>query len=354
MSDYGGGPVYANQVYETLKAGASAEVSGEKVVLEAKPEAETQPVVTSQASGDYGRSTFYGAYGGNYTGASRGAAQINKIIIHTAQGSFGGTINWFKDSRAGSSAHYTVRSSDGFVGQSVREKDIAWHAGNWDYNRTSVGIEHEGYVSNSAWYTEAMYRSSARLTAYLAKKYRIPIDRQHIIGHNQVPYPNSHTDPGRYWNWTKYMNLVRSYAGGSTTNNVYKQVVDNSSSRFRVSRDWKVSSWSSQKYGRNYRYIRPQSGTGSAKYIFRFPSKGNYAVYAWWPANSGYNSRARYLIRTTSGWKVKVVNQRRNGKRWNYLGTYNMAAGNGSYIRLAKRSGRSGYIIADAVQIRKR
>ncbi len=165
------------------------------------------------ATPDYGRARWYGAYYGNYTRANRPSSnRINKVIIHVTQGSFSSAINWFKDSRAGVSAHYTVRSSDGFIGQSVQEKDIAWHAGNWTYNQTSIGIEHEGYVSNSSWFTDAMYRSSARLTAYLCKKYRIPIDRQHIIGHNQVPGA-THTDPGRYWNWTKYMNYVKSYAG---------------------------------------------------------------------------------------------------------------------------------------------
>ena len=35
-----------------------------------------------------------------------------------------------------------------------------------------------------------MYRSSAQLSAYLAIKYLIPIDRKHFIGHNEVPDPN--------------------------------------------------------------------------------------------------------------------------------------------------------------------
>jgi N-acetyl-anhydromuramyl-L-alanine amidase AmpD len=39
-----------------------------------------------------------------------------------------------------------VRSSDGFIGQSVVEKDIGYHAGTWPYNQTSIGIEHEGFV----------------------------------------------------------------------------------------------------------------------------------------------------------------------------------------------------------------
>ena len=44
-------------------------------------------------------------------------------------------------------------------------------------HRTSIGIEHEGFVDNPAWFTDAMYRSSAALTRYLCDKYGIPKDR---------------------------------------------------------------------------------------------------------------------------------------------------------------------------------
>ena len=69
-----------------------------------------------------------------------------------------------------------------------RRKDIAWHAGNWDVNTRSIGIEHEGFLAKGGtWYTEAMYRASARLVKYLAAKHDIPLDRAHILGHDNVP-----------------------------------------------------------------------------------------------------------------------------------------------------------------------
>lgn len=350
VTEYGDGPLYANQVYESLKNGASAEIStGEQVELAAQPEAEPKTLFTAQASADYGRATWYGTNGNNYTAASRGPSQINKVVVHVTQGSFSSAINWFRDPRAQASAHYTVRSKDGFVGQSVREKNIAWHAGNWTYNKTSVGIEHEGYVGNSSWFTDAMYRSSAKLTAYLCKKYRIPIDRKHIIGHNQVPGA-THTDPGRYWNWKKYMSYVRSYAGSGTK---YKQIVDNSSRRFVASPNWKRSSWNKQRYGKNYRYTTPKRIRDFAKFKVRIPRTAKYKVYARWPANRGYNSRTRFKIKTSGGWVRKVRNQRRNGGRWVYLGTYKMATGDRYYVQVSRYSTRRGYIIADAVMVKK-
>lgn len=174
------------------------------------------------ASGEYPNSTFYEASSYNYTVANRPSSNpIDKIIVHVTQGSWSGAINWFQDPRAQVSAHYTVRSSDGFIGQSVREKDIAWHAGNWSYNQTSIGIEHEGYVDDPSWFTSSMYRSSAQLAAYLCNKYGIPIDRTRIIGHNEVPDPYNpgqyggvghHTDPGSYWDWTTYIGYIKYYA----------------------------------------------------------------------------------------------------------------------------------------------
>ncbi len=317
--------------------------------------------------------TWYGAHSGNYTNASRpGSHPINKVVIHVTQGSFSSAINWFKDSRAGVSAHYTVRSNDGFVGQSVREEDIAYHAGNWSYNQTSIGIEHEGYVSNSSWFTEKMYRSSARLTAYLCKKYGIPIDRNHIIGHNEVPGA-THTDPGRYWNWTKYMSYVRSAAGASTNSQPaskanrdplprsgsrYSQIVgDSMKDRFRLSGSWVKSNYHSKTcYGRNYRVFKNPSRltVAKAKFKVKVPKTDRYEVYAWWPADPGYNSRTMFKIKTSSGWVKRKVDQRKSGGRWVSLGTHRLSAGDSFKIQISARSRNSGYVIADAVGIVRR
>ena len=361
VAEYGGGNLYANQVYETLESGVSGELSGgETMVLEAQPEAETEDTFSAQASGDYGRSTWYGAHGSNYTAANRGQSQINKVVIHVTQGSWAGALSWFRDSRANASAHYTVRSSDGKIGQSVREKSIGWHAGNWDYNKRSIGIEHEGYVSNSSWFTDSMYRSSARLTAHLAKKYNIAINRRNIIGHHEVPGCSGsgggagcHTDPGRYWNWDKYMRLVKGYAGSSTGKPAYKQTVDNASSRFSATGAWDTNTFSDQKYGESYRATKPGKKR-AARFKLKIPKKSQYVVKARWPSSSGYNNRTNYKIRTTSGWKRKVVSQRTNGGKWMRLGKFSMNPGDRVYVKVSSRTNGKGWIIADAVKVVRR
>ncbi len=140
---------------------------------------------------------------------------IRYIVIHTTQGSYASAINWFQNPAAHVSAHYVVRSSDGNIAQVVLQKDVAWHAGNRTYNEQGIGIEHEGFIDDASWYTDAMYKSSAALTRSLCLKFHIPMDRAHIIGHYEIkPQRNKHTDPGPLWNWKKYMKYVNPGSQG--------------------------------------------------------------------------------------------------------------------------------------------
>ncbi|MCX5207200.1 N-acetylmuramoyl-L-alanine amidase [Streptomyces sp. NBC_00237] len=152
---------------------------------------------------------------GNHDLADRDRdASVDYIVVHDTEGSWKTALRLVQKPDY-VSWQYTLRSFDGHVAQHVPLKDVAWHAGNWYTNAKSVGLEHEGILTApDAWYTEAMYRSSARLTRYLAAKYDIPLDRQHVIGHDNVPggtpeaVRGMHTDPGPYWDWAHYFELL--------------------------------------------------------------------------------------------------------------------------------------------------
>ncbi|NLU74950.1 N-acetylmuramoyl-L-alanine amidase [Streptomyces sp. HNM0575] len=133
---------------------------------------------------------------------------IDRVVIHVTESDFRTAVKVFRDPLHEAAAHYVVRASDGRTVQMVRELDVAYHAGNRGYNERSIGIEHEGFVDRPQNFTEAMYRSSARLTARICKRYAIPVDRKHIVGHNEVPGAD-HTDPGPHWDWKRYMGYVR-------------------------------------------------------------------------------------------------------------------------------------------------
>ncbi|MEU7427215.1 N-acetylmuramoyl-L-alanine amidase [Streptomyces sp. NPDC040750] len=132
---------------------------------------------------------------------------VDRVVVHVTQGGYASAVKVFRDPAHGAAAHYIVRA-DGRVTQLIRELDVAFHAGNRQFNERSVGIEHEGFVEDASSFTDALYAASARLTAAVCERYGMPVDREHVIGHVEVP-GTDHTDPGPHWDWERYLRLVR-------------------------------------------------------------------------------------------------------------------------------------------------
>jgi hypothetical protein len=78
------------------------------------------------------------------------------------------------------------------------------------------------------------------------------------------------------------------------------------------------------------------------------PAAGNYKVYAWWTEHSNRATDAPYTINYNGGSATVDVNQRINGSRWNYLGTYDFAAGTSGNVVLTNDA--NGYVMADGVR----
>jgi hypothetical protein len=102
------------------------------------------------------------------------------------------------------------------VTQFAADKDWTRSVNNWWFNQTSIGLEHIGFaVAPVGYFTQQLYRRSADVVGWAVWKYRIPLDRAHILGHDNIP--NSidnptvqHWDPGPYWDWPYYMDLVHA------------------------------------------------------------------------------------------------------------------------------------------------
>ncbi|MCX0246930.1 N-acetylmuramoyl-L-alanine amidase [Streptomyces drozdowiczii] len=209
--------LYADTVYSFLATGLDALTpDGERITVTGRPVSPERdgvgPADSGARSADYPAALWVPADPNNYTTGR--TAKIDKIIVHVTQGSYAGSISWFQDPVSEVSAHYVVRSSDGQITQMVRDADTAYHARS--ANASALGIEHEGFIDDPTWFTDAMYRSSAALTASLCDRYGIPKDRAHIIGHSEAP-GNDHTDPGPYWDWDRYMELVTGSGTGGET-----------------------------------------------------------------------------------------------------------------------------------------
>ncbi len=163
----------------------------------------------------------------NYS--SRNGTSISAVTIHTVQGSYSGCIGWFHNCNAQVSAHYVARSSDGQLTQCVREYQKAWHVGS--ENLYTIGIEHEGYVNNPSWYTNAMYTGSAALVRDICVSSGYGINPTtcwngpscsggcvkpasiHIKGHQMFPN-QTHVDPGINWNWPLYYCKINNCNSG--------------------------------------------------------------------------------------------------------------------------------------------
>lgn len=156
--------------------------------------------------------------------SSRAGTPVSAITIHTIQGTYAGAISWSQNCASSVSYHYVVRSSDGQITQMVDEADKAWHVGS--ENPYTIGYEHEGYITDPSWYTQAMYEASADLSRdIIISGYGIPALRTYYgpasVGTNVIGgctkikghqhYPNqTHTDPGINWDWEKYYRLINN------------------------------------------------------------------------------------------------------------------------------------------------
>ncbi len=176
--------------------------------------------------------------------ARRKASEITAIIYHyTVGGSQESTVKYFQDPASKVSAHY-VLGRDGKIVQMVALDEAAWHAGVSKLdgveavNNFSVGIEicnwgkltkkgDKFYISNGGpyqgpapihaagayWepYTDAQYKSLARLTTDLLAKYPI----KHITGHSDIALPKGRKiDPGAGFDYERVKPLLpKTYKG---------------------------------------------------------------------------------------------------------------------------------------------
>lgn len=103
--------------------------------------------------------------------AGRSGASIQYIVVHHNAGvnlTVDDCWNIWQNRQA--SAHYQVQS-DGLIGQLVNDWDTAWHAGDWNANCRSIGIEHANNCAGPWTISDKALESGAHLVAALCKLY---------------------------------------------------------------------------------------------------------------------------------------------------------------------------------------
>lgn len=165
---------------------------------------------------------------GNFAHGRPGA--IDMIVIHVAVATLQGTFNTFNNVAEQKSSHYCVGEA-GEIWQFVQEADTAWHAGllvgatsplvlsrpGVNPNSYSVGIENAGNYPGDLLpddFTPTQYDANGWLVAQVAKAHNIPLDRTHIIGHNQI---RSDKDcPGTKVSLDRIIAIAQGYMNGNT------------------------------------------------------------------------------------------------------------------------------------------
>lgn len=240
---------YVHQVFALLARGGSF-VGRDGEVIELPAHRDLPPSLTidvsfkvhTNAGAQFAGAQWIPTSCTNKCTLGRAGNAVKYVVIHDTEGGWNASVATLQND-PDKSVHYIV-GEDGKVAQFVTEETTAWHAGNFSYNQRSVGIEHVGYATKP--FPEAEYAASAKLVDYLLTKYNLPRDREHVIGHDQIPNgtkisetspacstspkqceanvnfggASHHTDPG-VWEWATFMPRVKGAAKCNDVTNLW-------------------------------------------------------------------------------------------------------------------------------------
>jgi hypothetical protein len=294
--------------------------------------------------------------------------QISMIIVHTCEGAYTGCWSWLSNSVSNVSAHYVVNEEGTEISHLVTEEMRAWHIGafydcvlnrlrrcdltNVQSNHFTVGIEHGGYASQTAFPTRQI-EVSAQLACAITQRSGVPRDNQHIVAHGQLQ-PANRTDPGPNWPWVRYLALVQRHCGDVVVDD---DVVWNDVAYARVtaSAAWTHSNATAGYHGHGYRWasVAPDADD---PYVLEFyeDSGGVRTVEARWPAGENRSEAAIFTILDSAGAVVArtAVDQRLHHDQWRPLTTATLARG-WYRVELSRTGPAGSVVVADAVRARR-
>jgi hypothetical protein len=212
-------------------------------------------------------------------------------------------------------------------------------------NTTAVGIENEGnYMAGLP--PTALWDNLVNMCAYICQQYGIASSQ--IYGHRDFVATDCPGD-ALYAQLGALKTAVQAKLDGGVP--AFSATVDNTSGGFRASSNWGTSTYSTQRYGADYRYAAPFAGSDAAYYSATLPAAGNYKVEMWYPANTGYNSATPVVIFSSSGNQTITVNQTGSGGAWRNLGTFAFSSGAQDFAAVSRWTSGTAYVIADAMRI---
>lgn len=135
---------------------------------------------------------------------------VDRIVVHysgTAASARNNAVYFSRNENQGASAHYFVDDISPEIYQSVAEGDTAWHAGDWQMNCRSIGIE---VVSAGEDFSEEEVSKLSWLVQTIMAKYGIGADG--VIRHYDV---TGKLCPAPYVDGSKWAALKARITGGA-------------------------------------------------------------------------------------------------------------------------------------------
>lgn len=228
---------YRARVFALLRHGRTLDArAGERITLPGRDDVPlgltlAPPPAEPLGDPEYPGALWFETSCNNKCGTSR-TGEISMIAIHDTEGGWDASVATLQND-PGKSVHYIIDRDGSRVGQFIPESYNGWHVGNSYYNNRMVGIEHVGYAGQDD-YETALYQTSADLVKTIAARYGLPLTRDTLIAHGEVPNGNQipessapctdspgdcvsnlsyggashHTDPGVYWEWCQYTDIL--------------------------------------------------------------------------------------------------------------------------------------------------
>jgi hypothetical protein len=156
-------------------------------------------------------------------GPARNLSAVNWFVVHDTEGTMASDEPELTRDDAKIASCHALIAPDGLLVFMVPLSITAWTPGNDAVAERSINVEMSGFATKG--YTEAQYKSMAAFFRWcLAQGCSIPAEyaartgRIGIIGHQDVPNPNTpgafggasgHTDPGPLFSWAKFISYIK-------------------------------------------------------------------------------------------------------------------------------------------------
>lgn len=124
-------------------------------------------------------------------------------------------------------------------------------------------------------------------------------------------------------------------------------IIDNQDAIY--SGNWILASAQPDKYLNNYLY-HSSNGSGSdyVNFIPFLKYSMDYSIYEWHPAASNRSSQVPHTIYHSSGSDTYLIDQRKNGGKWNYIDKKYFNKDNG-FLKISDNAPGGSVLIADAI-----